>query len=286
MLPRVCCVSHLYSAPAVTPLSTTGTLEFHYLTLFKFLFNIVSVYLRIRFFFFLLVSIGLSAVSFFFYLLTSCFYTFCSCFYQFLFVSIYLPAVSTHFSPVSSTCFYLFTICLYSFLSNSRFRAQSKFIKLITFTLSIVRKIAPVYGLQFQSNIALIVVYLVTISLAVLPENFILIPPQSIEYLRFIIFPKTFLTYEKNALIRDLYLVVLGKEFAIVRETVRLLGKVTSSLPADQFAPNHQRALEIQNTLALKFCRGQFDKNMKTFEAGKEDILYNPIQENLIANIH
>ena len=91
---------------------------------------------------------------------------------------------------------------------------------------------------------------------------------------------------KKNALIRDLYLEVLGKEFAIVRETVRILGKVTSSLPADQFAPNHQRALEIQNTLALKFCRGQFDKNMKTFEAGKEDILYNPIQENLIANIH
>ena len=28
MLPRVCCVSHLYSAPAVTPLSTTGTLNF------------------------------------------------------------------------------------------------------------------------------------------------------------------------------------------------------------------------------------------------------------------
>ena len=125
-----------------------------------------------------------------------------------------------------------------------------------TFTLSIVRKIAPVYGRQFQSNIALIVVYLFTISFAVLPENFILIPPQSIEYLRFIIFPKTFLTYEKNALIRDLYLVVLGKEFAIVKETVRLLGKVTSSLPADQFAPNHQRALEIQNTLALKFYRG------------------------------
>ena len=126
---------------------------------------------------------------------------------------------------------------------------------MITFTLSIVRKIAPVYGLQFQSNIALIVVYLVTISLAVLPENFIFIPLQSIEYLGFIIFPKKFLTYETNVLIRDLYLEVLGKEFAIVRETVRLLGKVTSSLPTDQFAPHHQRALEIQNTLALKFYR-------------------------------
>ena len=125
-----------------------------------------------------------------------------------------------------------------------------------TFTLSIVRKIAPVYGRQFQSNIALIVVYLVTISLAVLPENFIFIPLQSIEYLGFIIFPKKFLTYETNVLIRDLYLEVLGKEFAIVRETVRLLGKVTSSLPTDQFSPHHQRALEIQNTLALKFYRG------------------------------
>ena len=126
-----------------------------------------------------------------------------------------------------------------------------------TFTLSIVRKIALVYGRQFQSNIALIVAYLVTISLAVLPENFISIPPpQSIEYLGFIIFPKIFLTYEINALIKDLHLEVLGKEFAIVRETVRLLGKVTSSLPTDQFAPHHQRALEIQNTLALKFYRG------------------------------
>ena len=126
---------------------------------------------------------------------------------------------------------------------------------MITFTLSIVRKIAPVYGLQFQSNIALIVVYLVTISLAVLPENFIFIPPQSIEYLGFIIFPKNILTYEKIALMRDLYLEVLGKEFAIVRETVRLLGKATSSFPTDRFAPHHQRALEIQNTLALKFYR-------------------------------
>ena len=85
---------------------------------------------------------------------------------------------------------------------------------------------------------------------------------------------------------RDLYLEVLGKEFAIVRETVRLLGKATSSFPTDRFAPHHQRALEIQNTLALKFYGGQFDKNMKTFEAGKEDILFNPIQENLIENIH
>ena len=125
-----------------------------------------------------------------------------------------------------------------------------------TFTLSIVRKIAPVYGRQFQSNIALIVVCLVTISLADLPENFISIPLQSIEYLRFIIFPQNFLTYETNALIRDLYLEELGKEFGIVRETVRLLGKVTSSLPTDQFAPHHQRALEIQNTLALKFYGG------------------------------
>ena len=55
---------------------------------------------------------------------------------------------------------------------------------------------------------------------------------------------------------RDLYLEVLGKEFAIVRETVRLLGKATSSFPTDRFAPHHQRALEIQNTLALKFYRG------------------------------
>ena len=125
-----------------------------------------------------------------------------------------------------------------------------------TFILSIVRKIAPVYGRQFQSNIALIVVYLVTISLAVLPENFISIPLQSIEYLRFIIFPKIFLTYEKNPLIRDLHLEELGKEFGIVRETVRLLGKVTSSLPTDQFAPHHQRALEMQNSLALNFYRG------------------------------
>ena len=125
-----------------------------------------------------------------------------------------------------------------------------------TFTLSIVRKIAPVYGRQFQSNIALTVVYLVTISLAVLPEIFIFIPLQSIDYLGFIVFPKKVLTYETNALIRDLYLEVLGKEFAIVRETVRLLGKVTSSLPTDQFAPHHQRALEIQNTLALKFYGG------------------------------
>ena len=125
-----------------------------------------------------------------------------------------------------------------------------------TFTLSIVRKIAPVYGRQFQSNIALIVVCLVTISLADLPENFISIPLQSIEYLRFIIFPQNFLTYETNALIRDLYLEELGKEFGIVRETVRLLGKVTSSLPTDQFAPHHQRALEMQNTLALNFYRG------------------------------
>ena len=125
-----------------------------------------------------------------------------------------------------------------------------------TFILSIVRKIAPVYGRQFQSNIALIVVCLVTISLADLPENFISIPLQSIEYLRFIIFPQNFLTYETNALIRDLYLEELGKEFGIVRETVRLLGKVTSSLPTDQFAPHHQRALEMQNTLALNFYRG------------------------------
>ena len=125
-----------------------------------------------------------------------------------------------------------------------------------TFILSIVRKIAPVYGRHFQSNIALIVVCLVTISLADLPENFISIPLQSIEYLRFIIFPQNFLTYETNALIRDLYLEELGKEFGIVRETVRLLGKVTSSLPTDQFAPHHQRALEMQNTLALNFYRG------------------------------
>ena len=125
-----------------------------------------------------------------------------------------------------------------------------------TFILSIVRKIAPVYGRQFQSNIALIVVYLVTISLADLPENFISIPLQSIEYLRFIIFPKIFLTYEKNPLIRDLHLEELGKEFGTVRETVRLLGKVTSSLPTDQFAPHHQGALEMQNTLALNFYRG------------------------------
>ena len=125
-----------------------------------------------------------------------------------------------------------------------------------TFILSIVRKIAPVYGRQFQSNIALIVVCLVTISLADLPENFISIPLQSIEYLPFIIFPQNFLTYETNALIRDLYLEELGKEFGIVRETVRLLGKVTSSLPTDQFAPHHQRALEMQNSLALNFYRG------------------------------
>ena len=32
MLPRVYYVFHLYSAPAVTPLSTMSTLEFHYLT--------------------------------------------------------------------------------------------------------------------------------------------------------------------------------------------------------------------------------------------------------------
>ena len=71
MLPRVYCASHLYSAPAVTPLSIMGTLEFHYLTWFKFLFNIVSVYLRIHFFFFPTGFYKLTGRFFFFFLLVN-----------------------------------------------------------------------------------------------------------------------------------------------------------------------------------------------------------------------
>ena len=67
---------------------------------------------------------------------------------------------------------------------------------------------------------------------------------------------------------------MLQEEFLIIRKIARLLGKFTSNFPAVRFGPLHYRSLERDKIIALKFAKGNFDKNMKVSQARKMDILW------------
>ena len=63
------------------------------------------------------------------------------------------------------------------------------------------------------------------------------------------------------------------EESLIIRKIAILLGKFTTSFPAVNFGPLHFRSLERDTILALKFSKGNSDKDIELLQAGEMDIL-------------
>ena len=110
------------------------------------------------------------------------------------------------------------------------------------------------------------------------PDKSLFKTVRSIEYLGFTINSKSMtvsLTQEK-ASTKQLCYKVLQEEVLIIGKIARILGKITSSFPAVCFGPMHYRSLGRlgrDKTLALKFAKESFEKEMEVSQAWKIDIL-------------
>ena len=123
-----------------------------------------------------------------------------------------------------------------------------------------------------ERNIKLIVTLLDNLGFVVHPNKSVFVPARLSECFGFVIDSQSMtisLTEKKKACIKQLCQGVLQEEFLIIRKIVRLLGKITSSFPAVRFGPLRYRSLEQDKILTLKFAKGNFDKKMKVFQAGK-----------------
>ena len=100
-------------------------------------------------------------------------------------------------------------------------------------------------------------------------------PSQVIEYLGFVINSTNMiikLTDNKKDTIYDMCVNILNAKIVKIRNVARLIGKFTSSFLGVKFGPLHYRYLDSDKTLALKFNKGNYNKNMKISDLGQEDI--------------
>ena len=174
---------------------------------------------------------------------------------------------------------------LYQFtcLPNGHCSGPRKFTKLLKPSLSYLRlQQVTVTGfiddliilgrsfIECERNIKLIVTLLDNLGFAFHPDKSMFATARSIKHLGFVIDSQSMtisLTQKIKGYIKQLCHRVLQKKILIIKKIVRLLGKFMSSFPAVRFSPLYSRSLERDNTLALRFAKGKFDKKMKVSQA-------------------
>jgi hypothetical protein len=70
------------------------------------------------------------------------------------------------------------------------------------------------------------------------------------------------LTPEKKLALQQLCVSLLSKHTPTIREVAQVIGKIISSFPGVAHGPLYYRALELNKTVALKLCKGNFDAHM------------------------
>ena len=103
------------------------------------------------------------------------------------------------------------------------------------------------------------------------PEKSIMIPTQEITFLGFIFNSANMtvkLTPERALILKSACLENLEATTPLIRDVARLLGLMTSSFPGVMNGALH-RALEMENTCALKQNRENFDGPMTSSSEAK-----------------
>ena len=107
------------------------------------------------------------------------------------------------------------------------------------------------------------------------PEKSSFLPKQEITFLGFIIDSKSMtltITEKRRNKLRTLLNILINIKMPKIRFVAKVLGHITSVMPASKFGPLHYRNLENDKVEALKCRAGDFESTMKISAKGLEDL--------------